>query len=212
MDYRRDDIEKIVRVAAQLAQQHEPTWPVIHCDKANVLATSRLWRSVMIDVMSREYPKVEYRFQLVDSASMQMTIHPRQLNGILVCDSMVGDILASQAAAIPGALELLPSAFVDGINIHGKRINGVYEPAHGSAPEIAGQGVANPIGQILGVALMFRYSFSLLKEAKIIEDSVREVLDSGICTQDLGGSCSTVEMGNAICSKIQQKLDIQYMI
>ncbi|KAJ2610927.1 hypothetical protein H4S08_003401 [Coemansia sp. RSA 1365] len=204
MEYSVPEVERIARLAGVLASAARPPMAIHSIDKANVLATSRLWRRVVTDVISREFPKVKLEHHLVDSASMLMVKNPRALNGIVLTENMFGDILSDEASVIPGSLGLLPSASLNSVPSSDKPSRGLYEPIHGSAPDIAGQGIANPVGTILSVAMMLRYSLNMEREANIIELAVRRVLDSGelngwgIRTKDLGGSASTVEVGDAV--------------
>jgi 3-isopropylmalate dehydrogenase len=137
MTYTVKEIERITRIAASLSLLQNPPLPVISIDKANVLATSRLWRKVVTQVLSTEFPTIPLSHQLVDSAAMHMIKHPTQLNGILLTENLFGDILSDEASVIPGSLGLMPSASLNG---WGNKSLGVYEPIHGSAPDIAGQG------------------------------------------------------------------------
>ncbi|KAJ2704390.1 hypothetical protein FB645_003313 [Coemansia sp. IMI 203386] len=204
MEYSVGEIERIARLAGVLASKARPPMAIHSIDKANVLATSRLWRRVVTDVISREFPKVKLNHHLVDSASMLMVKNPRALNGIVLTENMFGDILSDEASVIPGSLGLLPSASLNSVPSSAKPSRGLYEPIHGSAPDIAGQGIANPVGTILSAAMMLRYSLNMEREANIIELAVRRVLDSdelngwGIRTKDLGGSASTTEIGDAV--------------
>ena len=129
--YSRAEIERITRLAAHLALQHDPPLPVWSLDKANVLATSRLWRKVVTEVMEREFPRVQLGHQLIDSAAMIMVKDPRKLNGIVVTSNLFGDIISDEASVIPGSLGLLPSASLSGIPDGKGRVNGIYEPIHG---------------------------------------------------------------------------------
>ncbi|KAJ3331600.1 3-isopropylmalate dehydrogenase [Blyttiomyces sp. JEL0837] len=201
MSYSIPEIQRIARVAGSLAMLTTPPSPITSIDKANVLATSRLWRKVVTETIQKEFPSVPVRHQLVDSAAMIMVKEPRSLNGVIVTENMFGDILSDEASVIPGSLGLLPSASLNG---WGGGSVGLYEPIHGSAPDIAGQGVANPIGTILSAALLLRYSLKMEREARGIEDAVRKVLDDpsegglGLRTRDLGGKSGTVEIGDAV--------------
>jgi len=163
-------------------------------DKANVLETSRLWREVVSEV-AQEYPDVRMEFMLVDNCAMQLVKDPGQFDVILT-ENMFGDILSDEAAQITGSLGLLPSASLSDGNF------GLYEPAHGSAPDIAGKGVANPIATILSAAMMLRYSFGMTNEADAIEKAVNEVLEEGVRTPDLGGKATTSQVGDAILSRL----------
>jgi 3-isopropylmalate dehydrogenase len=168
-------------------------------DKANVLDCSRLWRDV-VNRVSRDFPDVKLSHMYVDSAAMALVSHPTEFDVILT-ENMFGDILSDQAGAVVGSLGLLPSASVGG------KV-GLYEPIHGSAPDIAGQGVANPLGAILSAAMLLRHSFQLETEAAAIEVAVRDVLAAGHRTRDLASkgqpSVSTEEMGKLVASRIRQ--------
>ncbi|BFZ59396.1 3-isopropylmalate dehydrogenase [Saitoella coloradoensis] len=212
MPYSREEIERVTRLAGSLAMLTTPPQPV-HCiDKANVLATSRLWRTVVSDIMSKEFPDVDLKFQLVDSAAMLLCKNPRALNGVMLTENLFGDILSDEASVIPGSLGLLPSASLNATPDGKSRVNGLYEPIHGSAPDIAGQGIVNPIATILSVALLLRWSLGLEAEAKAIEDAVRKVLDSekiggqGLRTKDLGGDATTSQIGDAVCKVLESTL------
>lgn len=204
MEYSVPEVERIARLAGVLATKSRPPLKIHSIDKANVLATSRLWRRVVTDVITKEFPGVKLEHHLVDSASMLMVKNPRALNGVVLTENMFGDILSDESSVIPGSLGLLPSASLNSQPTAGKLCRGMYEPIHGSAPDIAGQGIANPVGTILSAAMMLRYSLNMEREANVIELAVRRVLDSdelngwGIRTKDLGGSASTTEIGDAI--------------
>ncbi|KAL5342900.1 Isopropylmalate dehydrogenase-like domain-containing protein [Aspergillus crustosus] len=206
--YSTSEIQRIARLSAELALRHNPPWPVISLDKANVLASSRLWRRVVEKTLTEEYPQVKLVHQLADSASLIMATNPRALNGVILADNTFGDMVSDQAGSLIGTLGVLPSASLDGLPRPGedKRVHGLYEPTHGSAPTIAGKNIANPTAMILCVALMFRYSFNLETEAQQVEDAVRAVLDKGIRTSDLGGKVGTKEFGDAVVAKLQGKL------
>lgn len=201
MGYSVSEVQRIARVAGQVAMLTTPPAPVMSIDKANVLASSRLWRRVVTDIFSKEFPSVTLSHQLVDSAAMIMLISPKKLNGVVLTENMFGDILSDESSVIPGSLGLLPSASLSG---WGGKSSGLYEPIHGSAPDIAGQGIANPIGTILSVALLLRYSLGMEKEASAIEIAVEKVLDEkeigglGLRTRDLKGNANTSEVGDAV--------------
>ncbi|KAJ1762924.1 hypothetical protein LPJ62_000005 [Coemansia sp. RSA 2167] len=204
MEYSVPEVERIARLAGALASQAQPKQTIHSIDKANVLATSRLWRRVVTDVITREFPGVKLEHHLVDSAAMLMVKNPRALNGVVLTENMFGDILSDEASVIPGSLGLLPSASLNGVPSAAQPSRGLYEPIHGSAPDIAGQGVANPVGTILSAAMMLRYSLGMEREAEVVELAVRRVLDSDelngweIRTRDLGGVASTADVGDAV--------------
>ncbi|KAI0007812.1 hypothetical protein F4779DRAFT_628876 [Xylariaceae sp. FL0662B] len=200
--YTRAEVERIARLAAHLALAREPPAPVWSLDKANVLATSRLWRRVVSEVLRDEFPQLTLRHQLIDSAAMAMVRNPRGLNGVVVTSNLFGDIVSDEASVIPGSIGLSPSASLSGIPDGKSRCNGIYEPIHGSAPDISGKGIVNPVGTILSIAMMCRYSLRLPKEADAIETAVRHVIDGGVRTKDLGGSAGTEEMGDAVVAEL----------
>ncbi|KAI1769005.1 hypothetical protein GGR53DRAFT_517459 [Hypoxylon sp. FL1150] len=204
--YSKAEVQRITRLAAHLALASDPPAPVWSLDKANVLASSRLWRQVVTETMANEFPQLKIQHQLIDSAAMIMIKNPRGLNGVVVTSNIFGDIISDEASVIPGSIGLSPSASLSGVPDGKSRCNGIYEPIHGSAPDISGKGIVNPIGTILSVAMMFRYSFALPKEADAIEKAVKNVLDSGIRTKDLGGSAGTKEIGEAIVAELAKIL------
>jgi 3-isopropylmalate dehydrogenase len=176
MEYTRDQIERVTRVGFDLARQRRRS--LISVDKANVLAVSRLWR-ITVDAVAAEYADVSLRHMLVDRAAMELVLNPRQFDVVLT-GNLFGDILSDQAAALTGSLGTLASASIGG------RVD-LYEPVHGSAPDIAGLDVANPMGAILSVGLMLRHTFGLEAEAAALEEAVRNVLARGLRTRDLTG-------------------------
>jgi len=222
--YSRVEIERITRLAAHLALQHNPPLPVWSLDKANVLATSRLWRKVVSEIMAKEFPQVQIGHQLIDSAAMLMIKDPRKLNGIIVTSNLFGDIISDEASVIPGSLGLLPSASLSGVPDGKSRVNGIYEPIHGmyyafsryrwillinytgSAPDIAGKGIVNPVAAILSIAMMMQYSFGMFDEARIIEKAVSNVIEAGVRTGDIGGKATTVEVGDAVAAELEKLL------
>lgn len=204
--YSRPEIERITRLAAHLALQHEPPLPVWSLDKANVLATSRLWRKVVTEVMAKEFPQLKIGHHLIDSAAMLMVKNPRALNGVVVTSNLFGDIISDEASVIPGSIGLLPSASLSGIPDGKGKCNGIYEPIHGSAPDISGQGIVNPIGTILSVSMMLKYSLNLYEEAKAVEEAVRRTIEKGVRTKDIGGNNSTIEVGEAVITELKSVL------
>ncbi|KAG0637364.1 Isopropylmalate dehydrogenase-like domain-containing protein [Tuber brumale] len=204
--YSRPEIERIVRLAAHLALKTDPPLPITSLDKANVLATSRLWRKTVDEVLGGEYPQIKYQHQLIDSAAMLMVKSPRSLNGIIVTSNLFGDIISDEASVIPGSLGLLPSASLSGIPDGKTKVNGIYEPIHGSAPDIAGKGIVNPVAAILSCAMMLRYSLNMPGEALAVEKAVRTVLDGGFGTGDIGGTSTTSELGERIAGALDALL------
>ena len=193
--YSRMEIERIARVAFETARKRRKKLTSI--DKANVLETSRLWRKIVHEIAA-EYPDVEVNDMLVDNAAMQLVRNPSQFD-VIVTSNMFGDILSDEASQITGSIGMLPSASLG----DGKR--GLYEPIHGSAPDIAGQGKANPIATILSAAMMLLYAFDLPTEAEAIVNAVDEVLNEGHRTADIaagGAYLSTTEMTDKIIEKI----------
>lgn len=209
MIYSVAEVQRITRVAAQIALAATPHLEIHSIDKANVLASSRLWRKVVTETLTKEYPQIKFDHHLVDSAAMVIVANPRKLNGVILTENLFGDILSDQSSVIPGSLGLLPSASLAGAPSDPtatsfKPTSGLYEPIHGSAPDIAGKGIANPIGTILSAAMLLRYSLGLEKQAELIEYAVRKALDSpdasglGLRTADLGGGAGTKEVGDRI--------------
>ena len=195
--YTVPEIERIPRVAARLAQGRRRKLTSI--DKSNVLETSRLWREVCERVMKAEFPEVTLEHMLVDAAAMHLIRRPRDFD-VLVTENMFGDILTDEASMLAGSLGLLPSASLG----DGKR--GLYEPIHGSAPDIAGKGIANPVGTILSVAMLLRHSFGLNAEAEVIEKAVTGAIADGARTPDIvapgAKALSTREVGDAILARL----------
>lgn len=196
MPYSESEIERIGRVAFETAKKRNKKLSSV--DKANVLDTSRLWRKTM-HRLSEEYPQVEYSDILVDNTAMQLIKNPTQFD-VLVTENMFGDILSDEASMLTGSIGMMPSASLSSGTL------GMYEPIHGSAPDIAGMNIANPLGTILSAAMMLRYSFDMAKEADDIEEAVNIVLDNGFRTRDIMQegckkvSCS--EMGDLVSQSI----------
>ena len=182
------EIERATRRAFTLARGRRNQ--VTHVDKANVLETSRLWRSVVTEV-AKEFPDVTLEHQLVDSMAMLLLTRPNAYD-VIVTENLFGDILTDEAAALAGSLGLLPSASL------GEGKAGLYEPIHGSAPDIVGKGLANPLGAILSAALLLRYSLGLEAEARDIEAAVDAVIERGVLTRDLGGTANTEDVTQAV--------------
>jgi 3-isopropylmalate dehydrogenase len=220
--YTTVEIERVTRVAAQLARTRRSKLTSV--DKANVLETSRLWRSTVIRVLRDEFPDVALDHLLVDAAAMQLLRDPLSFD-VIVTENMFGDILTDEASMLAGSLGVLPSASLgdDTMAGSGKREasarpggngerphvrRGLYEPIHGSAPDIAGRGIANPIGTILSVAMMLRHSFALEREARAVEQAVNETINEGRVTVDIAPrgarSYSTVEVGSAIAAAVKE--------
>merc|ERR1712000_196222 len=201
--YSRPEIERITRLAAHLALAEDPPAPVWSLDKANVMATSRLWRKTVTEVMEKEFPQLKIGHHLIDSAAMLMVKNPRALNGVIVTSNLFGDIISDEASVIPGSLGLLPSASLSGVPDGKGPCNGIYEPIHGSAPDIAGQGIINPIAAILSGAMLLLYSLNMPKESVLVEQAVRVVIDKGIVTKDIGGSSSTEQVGDEVAKELE---------
>jgi 3-isopropylmalate dehydrogenase len=196
MHYSEPEVERIGRVAFEAARKRGKK--VCSVDKANVLETSQLWREVMIRV-SKEYPDIELSHMYVDNAAMQLVKAPKAFD-VVVTGNLFGDILSDEAAMLTGSIGMLPSASLD------KNNKGLYEPSHGSAPDIAGKGIANPLATILSVAMMLRYSLGMPAEADRIETAVQKVLSQGLRTADIftegTKKVSTVEMGDAVVAAL----------
>ncbi|OJD29889.1 3-isopropylmalate dehydrogenase [Diplodia corticola] len=204
--YSREEIERVTRLAANLALQENPPAPVWSLDKANVLATSRLWRKVFTEIMEKEFPQLTFGHHLIDSAAMLMIKNPRALNGVIVTSNLFGDIISDEASVIPGSLGLLPSASVGAIPDGKTPVNGIYEPIHGSAPDISGKGIVNPIATILSVSMMLKYSLCQPELATAVDVAVKNVLDNGVRTADIKGTASTKDMGDAVVAELTKLL------
>jgi 3-isopropylmalate dehydrogenase len=202
MIYTRDEIARVARVAFQIAQKRRKKLTSV--DKANVLEVSQLWRAVVIEV-AKEFPDVELEHQYIDAMAMHIMNRPRDFD-VVVTENLFGDILTDESGVITGSLGMLPSATIGG------KVN-LYEPVHGSAPDIAGKGLANPLGAILTAALVLRHSGGLETEAAAIEASVRKVLEQGFRTPDLARGnkqgltvLSTTEMGTKVRETVKTLL------
>lgn len=192
MSYDESEVRRIAHVAFKTAMVRGKR--LCSVDKANVLETSQLWRDVMIET-SAKYPEVELSHMYVDNAAMQLVRNPGQFD-VVVTGNLFGDILSDQASMCVGSIGLLASASL------GEGTKGLYEPIHGSAPDIAGQGIANPSAMILSAAMMLRHSFGMEAEASRIEAAVAAVLAQGVLGHDLGGKASTTEIGDAIVAQV----------
>lgn len=199
MAYSECEVERIAKIAFEMAGKRNKK--VTSVDKANVLSSSRLWRRTVIE-LSKQYPEVKLEHLYVDNAAMQLIVNPKQFDVILT-ENMFGDILSDEMSVLTGSIGLLPSASINSEKL------GLYEPIHGSAPDIAGRNIANPIATILSVAMMFRYSLGMESCATQIEDAVKSVLESGYRTADIckkdEAFIGTSEMGDKIIEKLQIK-------
>lgn len=191
-DYSAHEIRRIIRKAFELAQFRGKK--VTSIDKQNVLATSKLWRQIAEEVAT-EFPDVTLEHQLVDSAAMIMITNPSRFD-VVVTENLFGDILSDESSVLPGTLGVMPSAS------HSDKGPSLYEPIHGSAPDIAGQGIANPVSMILSVAMMLRESFGEVAGSELIENAVDKTFNQGILTRDLGGTASTADMTAAIIANL----------
>ncbi|MCC8153982.1 MAG: 3-isopropylmalate dehydrogenase [Tannerellaceae bacterium] len=195
--YTREEVERIVRLAYQYAEKRRKKVAIV--DKANVLATSRLWREVSQEI-EKEYPQIETEYMFVDNAAMRIIQWPKSFD-VMVTENMFGDILTDEASVITGSLGVLPSA---SIGIH----TSVFEPIHGSYPQAAGKNIANPLATILSAALMFEYAFNLMEEGKLIRDAVTASMDAEVVTEDIaeqGKAYSTSEVGDWIAEFISKQ-------
>jgi len=184
--YTREEIERIARVAFNIAKSR-----VTSVDKANVLETSRLWREVVRDIHATEFPHIELEHLLVDNAAMKLIAAPRHFEVILT-ENMFGDILSDEAAMLTGSIGMLPSASL------GDQKPGVFEPVHGSAPDIAGTGAANPLAMFLSAAMMLRHGLDMEAQAAAVESAVERAVAAGLRTPDLGGTATTSEATQAV--------------
>jgi 3-isopropylmalate dehydrogenase len=195
--YHRHEVERIVRVAAKLARQRRGK--LCSVDKANVLETSRFWRDITVTTMAAEFPDVELDHILVDAAAMHLINQPATFD-VIVTENMFGDILTDEASMLAGSLGLLPSASL------GEGTRGLYEPIHGSAPDIAGKGIANPCGMIASAAMLLRHSLGLTEEAQALEGAIQQTIADGIRTADIadgGDIASTTAMTDAIIQQLR---------
>jgi len=201
--YTTNEIIRVARVAFELAKKRGKK--VTSCDKSNVMEAGVLWREEVQSLKDKEFKDIELNHMLADNCAMQLLRNPKQFD-VIVTDNLFGDILSDEASMLTGSLGLLPSASLGAKDKNGN-IRSMYEPVHGSAPDIAGKGIANPIASILSFAMALRYSLNLDKEADILENAVQEVLDEGLRTKDIISKgmkeVSTSQMGDAIISKLK---------
>jgi len=200
MSYTRPEIERVTRVAMSLARNRRKK--VTSVDKSNVLENSQLWRKVVVEVAT-EYPDIELDHLLVDNCAMQLVLNPRRFD-VLLTENLFGDILSDEGAVLAGSIGMLPSASLGDKRASGAW-TGLYEPVHGSAPDIAGQGKANPLAAIGSVAAMLEYSFGLKDEAAAVNKAMESVIESGRVTGDLkpsGKPATTSEVGDAVASLV----------
>jgi 3-isopropylmalate dehydrogenase len=194
LEYSEDEIRRVVRLAFQLAEARKGK--VTSVDKANVLESSRLWREVA-DETAASFPEIDLEHQLVDSAAMRLMLDPQSLD-VVVTENMFGDILTDEASVLAGSLGLLPSASL------GENGGGLFEPVHGSGPDLVGRAIANPLGAILSAAMLLRHALRLSHEADLLERAVETCLAEGIRTPDLGGDQSTDSMGDAVRQTVSE--------
>ncbi|MXZ81827.1 MAG: 3-isopropylmalate dehydrogenase [Gammaproteobacteria bacterium] len=195
-EYTDEQIRRFARIGFEIARRR--TGRVVSVDKSNVFIAGKLWREAVDDVGRSEFPDIELTHLFADNAAYQLACRPADFD-VVLADNLFGDLLSDQAGAISGSLGMLPSACLSDLPRTG-RVQGpaIYEPVHGSAPDIAGQGIANPVGMILSVAMMLDYSMGAVKTARRLEAAVDRALASGYATRDLGGTHSTAEMTDAV--------------
>src|SRR5712671_2187989 len=202
--YTEAEIERVARVAFDLARKRNRR--VCEVDKANVMESGGLWREVAQQVRDADYPDVELSFMYADNCAMQLVRNPKQFD-VIVTSNLFGDLLSDCAAMLTGSLGMLPSASLGALDASGRR-KALYEPVHGSAPDIAGKGVANPLACILSFAMMLRYSFDLAEEADLVEKAVSQALASGVRTSDIvqpnTGRVSTRVMGDTVLRELEK--------
>ena len=197
--YSVPEIERVVRVAGEMARGRRKKLSSV--DKANVLETSRLWRAVTERLVRAEFPDVQLSHMLVDACAMQLVRRPSEFD-VIVTENMFGDILTDEASVIAGSIGMLPSASL------GEGARGLYEPIHGSAPDIAGRGIANPLGTILSVGMLLRHSLGLEREARLVEAAVSSTIERGLLTADLAprgaAAATTGQVGQAVVEEINR--------
>ena len=202
--YTSSEIERVARVAFDLARKRKNK--VTSCEKSNVMEAGQLWKEEVQTLHEKEYKDVELKHMLADNCAMQLVRNPKQFD-VIVTDNLFGDMLSDEAAMLTGSLGLLPSASLGAKDKNGN-MRSLYEPVHGSAPDIAGKGIANPIATILSFAMALKYSLDLDKESDNLEKAVQDVLDEGLRTKDILSKgmkeVTTSQMGDAIISKLQK--------
>lgn len=203
MTYNSKEVERIARVSFDLARLRGKK--LCSIDKANVIETTEMWREVVSEIGAKEYPDVALSHMYVDNASMQLVRNPKQFD-VMLTGNMFGDILSDTASMLTGSLGMLPSASLGAKQADGKQF-ALYEPIHGSAPDIAGKNIANPLATILSLAMMFRYSFNFAHEADLLENSVAKILDAGIRTADIAKAgearFSCPQMGDEVVTQLR---------
>ena len=201
--YTTGEIHRVARVAFELAKKRKNT--VTSCEKSNVMEAGMLWREEVQALRDKEFKKIDLKHMLADNCAMQLLKDPKQFD-VIVTDNLFGDILSDEAAMLTGSLGLLPSASLGAKDKNGK-MRAMYEPIHGSAPDIAGKNIANPIASILSLSMAFRYSLDLDVEANLLDSAVQQVLDDGLRTKDIMSlgkkEVSTTVMGDAIITKLK---------
>ena len=202
--YTTKEIERVARVAFDLAKKRDNK--VTSCEKSNVMEAGQLWKEEVQILHDKEYKDVELTHMLADNCAMQLLRNPKQFD-VIVTDNLFGDILSDEAAMLTGSLGLLPSASLGAKDKDGN-MRSMYEPVHGSAPDITGKGIANPIATILSFSMALKYSLNLDKESKALDNAVQKVLDDGLRTKDIISKgkkeVSTSEMGDAIIACLQK--------
>jgi 3-isopropylmalate dehydrogenase len=200
--YTTSEIHRVARVAFDLARVRRNH--VYSVEKANVMESGRLWREEVNALHAKEYSDVGLSIMLADNCAMQLLRNPKQFD-VIVTDNLFGDILSDEASMLTGSLGMLPSASLGAVQANGKRA-AMYEPIHGSAPDIAGKGIANPLAMILSIAMMLRYSFGHAEEADLVETAVQNVLNAGVRTGDIAAAgqktVGTIGMGEAVAAEL----------
>ena len=206
--YNTEEIRRVARIAFELASKRDNR--VTSCEKSNVMESGILWREEVTHVHKNEFQSVELSHMYADNCAMQLVRNPKQFD-VIVTDNLFGDILSDEAAMLTGSLGMLPSASLGAVDSKNFR-KSLYEPVHGSAPDIAGKGIANPIASILSFAMCLKYSFNMDKESDLLNKSVNDVLSSGFKTADLMGdnnkNLSTVEMGDQILNQLRNNFKL----